>query len=362
MVPKDITDFYNAYNLYDLVRYQYNHNQTIYEELQSLGVNNTDPRLTRSAMQILENDAEDQQYAMNADRRVSGQVEGDMILTIAGRTMARKVLDTFRLHYRSGGNSNKLNLAFGSLEPFISFFELSGLRASAGDSETSPFWKLPGHGATMVFELIGKASEPATSYLDWDNLRVRFLYRRDSEPGTPFREYSIFGATEVGHRMPWAEFEASMARVAMNVSEWCSSCDTPTSFCNLQKSSPVGEFSSGLDPAIAGVVGAVVTLAVMGIGFVAAFFFGGLQLSKGDRRSRVGGFKGAEKMRSDTDLAVTKGGERHERTGSWELHSGKQNSGATVTERPAFDVRERTVGDDDMSDIGATPVRPRESV
>jgi hypothetical protein len=78
-------------------------------------------------------------------------------------------------------------------------------------------------------------------------------------------------------------------------------------------------------------------------------------------------------MASDNDLSYAKGGVRHERTGSWELRNGAKKSaedgGAVATgdagvvvDKGRASSRARSVDDDAISVMGATPVEPRQTV
>lgn len=134
------------------------------------------------------------------------------------------------------------------------------------------------------------------------------------------------------------------------VGEWCNACDTIALFCeaieddisNATAPATVRDKKT-LSPAIGGVIGATVTLAVavlvvvlLGLcGFrldyhekrgkgVGVPDVGGIAVLKRSGSGTAGGFKGAEKLASDTDLRL-KGGAgasviRHERVGSWELN------------------------------------------
>ncbi|EHK99038.1 hypothetical protein M7I_5123 [Glarea lozoyensis 74030] len=163
--------------------------------------------------------------------------------------------------------------------------------------------------------------------------------------------YPIFGRGNSEVDMSWKEFADGMADFALtDVAEWCSSCDAVNLFCeaiegnissNNTASTPYvtgGGRSSGVSPTVAGVIGAAVTIAAFIIAALALIFFGfridrrekqNPAAKNGDlgvlKRSGSGGFKGAEKLASDTDLAL-KGGAgatiiRHERVGSWELNN-----------------------------------------
>jgi len=96
---------------------------------------------------------------------------------------------------------------------------------------------------------------------------------------------------------------------------------------------------------------------------------GGVRFHRGrSHKSEMGGFKGSQKMASDKDLVLPKGGAivgatvetpssplptGNERVGSWEL---KQHdlpnimSPRPVARRPSFE-------DDDVGDVGAQPFR-----
>ena len=103
----------------------------------------------------------------------------------------------------------------------------------------------------------------------------------------------------------------------------------------------------------------------------------------GKRNSTLRGFKGAEKMASDTDVTYAKSGTRQERIGSWELRGGGDDGPTAVTAAAASpaaaDVEEgdtsgaaptkvtshfglERIDDDAMSDVGHKPVEPRESI
>lgn len=120
---------------------------------------------------------------------------------------------------------------------------------------------------------------------------------------------------------------------------------------------------------VAGIIGAVIMGAIIALIGLGLFVIGGFRFSRSDpkeRKSSLGGFKGAEKMASDTDVRVGKGGAQQERVGSWEL----QDGGASPTTGQAgivtedFHRNERRNGDDEdgISVMGATPVNVRESV
>lgn len=159
--------------------------------------------------------------------------------------------------------------------------------------------------------------------------------------------------------MPWSDFVQAMGGFALyDPAAWCSACQTVNLFCDglalddetssggstsnntiSSGNGHAGKGKAGMSPVIAGVVGACATLAFVVLTALALLLFGfrldyhgrkdgsakagvgGVGILK--RSQSGGGFKGAEKLASDTDLRL-KGGAgativRHERVGSWEL-------------------------------------------
>ncbi|KAH8907329.1 histidine acid phosphatase [Coniochaeta sp. PMI_546] len=367
--PLSMANFFYATDLYEYAAYQYNHDNT------------THSKMTSSDLAMLAFYAGLQQRDLNGNLSASGAVEGDMIRAISGRTLAAKVLERLKLNMASRGSSNKLNLLFGSFEPMIAFFALSGL---VNGPSADNFEPLPNPGAAMVFELFsngGNGSYPAVH-----DLWVRFLYRNSSISGTPFVEYSLFGNGNSQSVMRYSDFASGMQAVSLDgVAAWCNVCASINLFCSgLQSNSggSSGSTSSGtsssgsggkIDPAVAGAIGAAVTCGLFGLLLIAAVLLGVVRFSTSgqDRRNgTLGGFKGAEKMASDNDLSYAKGGVRHERTGSWELRDGAKateegpetvGAGAVVNKTRATS-RTRSVDEDDISVMGNTPVEPRQSV
>ena len=346
-------NFWDAHNIYEYVNYLYNHNDTVFRGLDK-------PSATLALLKSL---AEDQQIAMNSHQAASGNKGGDRIRTVAGQTLAQKVLEQFSNNNAWGGAESKLTLMFGSLEPFLAFWSLAGLQ-----SKDSPdvFSKLPEPGSAMVFELIGNDKVQPGVYPDYDSLQVRFVYRANTNTSTPFLEQSLFGMQ--GTVMRYLDFVAAMQKISMDVNQWCQTCESIQYFCLARNanSSPTVASTFGAsplgNPAVAGVIGAVITVALVGLGLLLAFFLGGFRVHRTggqQRNSTLGGFKGAEKMASDRDVADGRGGAHHERVGSWELRDGKNVASDTVTTTRDFDRRH--VDDDAISEMGILPTKPRES-
>ena len=152
--PPSMANFGNAYLLYDYASYRYRHD------------NNTRNNVTEGEMTLMARFASTEQRTKNANLSVSGTTEGDMIRAVAGRTMAAKTLTLLKENIRLSGTTNKINLAFTTLEAFVAWFALSGL--VSGDF-ANEFKALPEQGAMMVFELFSIGGREET-YPDQDDL------------------------------------------------------------------------------------------------------------------------------------------------------------------------------------------------
>ncbi|KAI0834221.1 phosphoglycerate mutase-like protein [Hypoxylon sp. FL0890] len=365
-------NFDYAYDLYDYAQYYYDHDDSVRETL------------NEDRLAILRELADDQQFDLNGNLSASGSQEGDMIRAVAGRTLAAKVVAQLSAHIHSGGTANKMTLMFGSFEPFLAFFSLSDL---ANTATSGLFRQIPEPGSAMVFELFSTVND--STYPQEDELWVRFLYRNGTASDAPLTEYPLFGRGNSETRMRWTDFQDDISKFSIQeVSTWCDLCSSITLFCDslryssgsssgsLDGSNGNGNNNASLSAPVAGVIGAVTTLAVLALAGTTAFVFGGLRIRRKDysdaarRRSSLGGFKGAEKMASDHDVSIAKSGVRHERVGSWEL-SGPNPvttpAPATVAEGTpsglfGASIRHHQRDDDVDSIVGATPVSPVERV
>ncbi|OAA57504.1 histidine acid phosphatase [Niveomyces insectorum RCEF 264] len=440
--PPGMVNYDYAYTLYDYARYQYDHAPDGAAAVGASGLNS-------STLEILKLLATTQQLDRNANLTVAGRQPGDMVLAVSGRMLAAEIVSLLRENIAAGGATHKLSLLFGSFEPLLAFFALSGL--TAGPAGLA-FQTLPDPAGAMVFELYTPASllrsgdadagSNTTMYPSEDDIYVRFLYRNNSEPATPFVEFALFsdGTTDTAPAAPlrFVDFANAMDAVGiLSVAAWCTLCDAVSVFCpalvgdgggsgsnsnsnSNGSSSNRGNRKTGPSPAVAGVIGALVTLAVGILLVLAAMLLGGMRVYVAGRRRRGSlgdddsgdnneGFKGTERKAADTDVTVTKGGATHERVGSWELRSsssssnnnnnnhagngggvknglhttaggtghtdapdaaGSDNGGNPRAERVRSTILNRALGDGGdgsdedelLADLGAAPVRPREHV
>jgi hypothetical protein len=342
--PADIS-YDNAYLLYEYALYQYNHNSSFYNDPSSSAI--------IDQLSFLASQSEFGLNTPNSDGNVPA---------IAGATLASVIIQQFSHVISSQGVSDKLTLLFGSFEPMLSFFSLSSL--SSGPA-ASMFTSLPQHGSLMAFELFSYPAENSSdTFPAVDELWVRFLFRNGTDDANNLVSYPLFDRGNEEVDMSWTDFVAGMGAFSMNeVSDWCNACQSATLFCqailydtqsssnsNGSPSTPGNRKKDAVSPAVGGVIGAVVTLAVCAI-LAALLAFLGYRIDRhGKKRSGSaaaadgpagiaglrqsnsgGGFKGAEKLASDTDLALKDGAgasvTRHERTGSWEMTQNPTRAG-----------------------------------
>lgn len=329
-VPLSVVSYHNSYNLWDYANYQYIHNHTIADKLMA------------SDLELLRNYASQQEFARNGNLSADGLTPGDEIRTIAGQTYAGAVLSLLGQVVRFRGRNLKLSMLFGEHQVFLAFFALSGLY-----QRSDTFKSIPEPGSMMAFELFSSNNANATDFPSQKDLWVRFLFRNGTDPSSQLLSYPLFGRGNSATDMKWFDFIQLIENIAIgDIATWCLTCGSLAMYCpqfvdnrSNDTNSNNGNFSpsghSSISPTVAGVLGAVVTIAAFVLVTVAAIFLGGLRCYRRDskRQSSLGGFKGAEKLASDTDLTVAaaKGGAgatviRHERVGSWELGDAKKNA------------------------------------
>lgn len=331
--------YFDAYYIYDYLSYGAIHNSTINKTL--------DSAMLERAQAL----ASSWVVATSGNSTRSGANSGDHISTIAGRTLATELLSALSSNIEWAGEYNRMTLMFGSYEPMVGFFSLAGLLTP----QTAQFYGLPVPGSTMIFELFSFASSDdsnkTTSFPSSDELYIRFLFQNGSsaDPVT----FPLFSHSPSQAYLPLSDFMTSLQDfMIMSVQDWCTTCASAADFCINSTSfgdggsgSSSGQSSSsrdGIHPAVAGVIGAIVALAVVGLLLGLAMFLFGVRFYRihRKRRSQLNGFKGGEKLASDQDLAIAKNGapnpvgaslvkpvgaegaappRGHERVGSWEL-------------------------------------------
>lgn len=242
----DNMSYAKAYDIFDLVNVARIHNAT------SPARNVSDADLAQ--LRTLADSAEFG-YNFNASqplRSLHAQTLSAAILAQLNQTVATK-------------GKLKFSLLAGSYDTMLAFFGVTNLTAVSGD-----FFGLPDYASTLAFELFTPETATAFPANPDAALRVRFLFRNGTAGQlTPF---PLFGTGQ--DSLAWPDFVAAMkARAVTTAKEWCAVCQSKVTFCAAYKdagSSATGSGSGGdggsgggLSNAVAGVIGAMVTLGVV---------------------------------------------------------------------------------------------------
>lgn len=207
----------------------------------------------------------------------------DSIRAVAGATLAAEIVTGLNKTITGAGKS-KFNIQFGAYANFQSFFGLAQLPTTNAD-----FYGVPDYASSMTFELFTDGD--ATPFPANNDIKVRFLFHNgttsaSSEP-TPF---PLFGQKEMA--LSWQAFADGMNKFAINGQDaWCKACGNSTGVCaapapaatTATPSSSSG--SGGVSKAVAGVIGAIVTLAVVLGLVVLVMLVGGMRLVSKKRMS-----------------------------------------------------------------------------
>ncbi|KAI9928319.1 hypothetical protein ASPWEDRAFT_443121 [Aspergillus wentii DTO 134E9] len=326
----------NAQSISQFLEYQAVHNETL---LHSINQEDID-RARWYADQYI--------YATNGNKISSGPIANASIRTVAGQTLAPRILNAFKNNINNRGNGEKLSLVFGSSEPVVALASLMQLSSPKNGN----FQSRLAAGASIVLELFSLEDEANPTYPDPSQLWVRFLLHNGTDDSTDFRSYALFGHGPSKVDIHYSEFEAEMENISMRSAEdWCLKCNSRAVFCSGLFSEHHNQPASkkGISPAVGGVIGAVVTLVVLALAAVIGFLIYGFRTNRW-RKPSLGGFKGNGKMASDSDITFKNPiwgdvkvaeGQRpdeneaggtivrgNERSGSWEMRQqGQRNRG-----------------------------------
>ncbi|KAJ5587287.1 Histidine phosphatase superfamily clade-2 [Penicillium hispanicum] len=363
----------NAVDISDYVEYEALHNKTALMQLSTDDI--------RRARWL----ADRYTWATNAqDTTSSNQSFIGAASPIAGQTLAASIAQAFNLNIEAFGTQQKMTLLFGSDEPAVALASLIGL---ASDRQPN-FYSRPAKGASLVFELFSfEADEVDPSYPGSDNLYVRFFLHNGTDSATKFTPYPLFGNGPSQTYMRYSEFESELETFSVqSTQEWCLRCNSPSLFCTgvLESHDSAPKGKKRMAPAVAGVIGAVIMLAIIGTAAAIGFFLCGLRKRMGHKPS-TGGFKGNDKLASDTDVSfrnpiwgmskTAEAGQQdelaageviargHERVGSWELGQAKNG----VDDLSSTGHRHMSAWRDEIEEewrqhSGLQPVKVRESI
>ncbi|TLD14446.1 hypothetical protein PspLS_11167 [Pyricularia sp. CBS 133598] len=255
---EDMT-YRNAYDIYDLVNVARIHNASS----PARDISTEDLRQLRTLA-----DSAEFGYNFNATQPTRN---------IHGRTLAAGLLRQLEQTVATKA-ALKFSLLAGSYDTFQSFFGTAGLTGLSDD-----FFGLPDYASTMAFELFSNGDGAAfPAHVD-ESLRVRFLFRNGTDGA--FDAFPLFGSGE--QSLPWPRFVREMeGRSIATAAEWCGICESSMSFCaafngngGTVAASQGGDWS-GMSNAVAGVIGALVALAVAGLAVGVVFLLARRRRSK----------------------------------------------------------------------------------
>lgn len=189
--------------------------------------------------------------------------------------LAGEVL-TYMTDVVSSQGASKIGIQFGAYATFMSFFGLADLPAANGD-----FRGVVDYASSMAFELFTE-SDVGAGFPGTEELQVRFLFHNGTASNTSEPvAYPLFGGSNTA--MSWSDFQSKLDTFAIKTTEqWCEKCGSTSGSCaayaSTSNNGASATTSHNMSPAIGGVIGAFVTLAVVLGGLVAFMLLGGFRL------------------------------------------------------------------------------------
>ncbi|CAA9958157.1 histidine acid phosphatase protein [Pyrenophora teres f. maculata] len=279
VMSEDQVNFKNAYVVYDTLHVAEIHNSSI---------PNSDA-LTNSTLDQL-------RLLANAHEWGLAYNASDNMRAVAGMQLAGEVLEYMNSIISTKG-AKKFGIQFGAYATFMSFFGLADLQKASAD-----FTGIVDYASSMVFELFTNADMASSGFPTAQELQVRFLFHNGtasnaSEPTV----FPLFGGS--ADAVSWTDFQDKLKEFAISTTEeWCKKCGDTTGACaafaNNNGGTAVSAKQSGsgsaMSPAVGGVIGAFVTLAVV-LGSLALFMLlGGFRLVSKKALARGGAGLGVE--------------------------------------------------------------------
>ncbi|KAI8956343.1 phosphoglycerate mutase-like protein [Xylaria longipes] len=262
----DDATFKNAYSIFDYVHVATIHNQTI-------PASNLLTDETLFELNVLA-DLHEWNLAYNSS---------DTVRAIAGATLAGQIVEALN-DTIAGHGKQPVHIQFGAYGSFSSFFGLAQLPAVSDD-----FTGVVDYAASMAFELVTNASVGGGGgYPGADDISVRFLFSNGSAADVAPAAYPLFGQQETV--LPWTTFVSEMNKFAVgDTPDWCRVCGVTTGSCaSTSSGSDSGSGASttksgnsnNISLPVAGVIGALVTLAVVLGAEALIYFISGVTLVK----------------------------------------------------------------------------------
>jgi hypothetical protein len=265
--------YQNGYNIFDFMNVNYIHNDTLSPEIA--------PYLNESRY-----------YANWRESRAFGNADPSNVANIAGQSILPLLIDGVQ-QISNTTNPLKFQYLAISYKPFISLFNMMGMPSPLNDTMVD-------YASMVIFEV-----------RDDDTVTLRF---RNSSEGN-FGYYPMFGSSETS--TPLDTFVDTLQPNSLDtLAKWCDKCQTSdargcdvlaalngTGGGSVQYASITSTTGrQHVSPVVAGVIGALVALAVAGVALAAWLFFGGLvkRTRRGRSSGAVGGKQGASGRRSQS--------------------------------------------------------------
>ncbi|PHH79031.1 hypothetical protein CDD80_5745 [Ophiocordyceps camponoti-rufipedis] len=365
VIPMARVNYVNAVEVYDLVKYMYAHNETVFRKL-----GNAD-----EVLRVLNTLA----YSSERDKTGYNGTAGDLktttfpgahatyseVYSIAGRTLAGRFADRLIEAVASSGKRDKMTLMFGSSRPLVSFLSVAGL-LTRQNLASGPLSQMPGPGASLVIEVVSDAAAakqrafPAAA-----DLSVRFLYKPSADANESLTTYPLFGSGVDGTTVPYEAFLRRMREKGTTPLEWCDICLSHDSSHWCYPRSDLGS-SGATSVAVIAVLSTLLVIVVFAfLGTVVCLKYPRAMKKTSPVAKPPSRSWWTRKGPSDADVVVSQSGVREVRTGSWEMGQGfrrtASNASGAGTVRN-FSTPRAYMVDDDGDSLSGLPVRPRETI
>ncbi|KAK8089517.1 histidine acid phosphatase [Apiospora hydei] len=244
----DEANFKNGYTIFDLINAARIHNKTI----------PSSDLLTPETVAKVQDLANIHEWNLAFN-------ESEPIRAIAGSVLAGQILQQLQSALDGKSKSTSpLGIQFGAYASFSSFFGLAQLQKLSAD-----FTGIVDYASSMAFELVTNSTSSPVSE---DDVSVRFLFSNGAAgaAGNVPVAYPLFGRSEV--LLPWSAFAGEMNKFAIgDTKSWCTACGNSTGQCAQYASgsssggdaTAASKSGNGISTAVAGVIGALVTLVVI---------------------------------------------------------------------------------------------------
>ena len=279
----DQISYKNAYTIWDLLNVASIHNATF----------PSSSLLTDDVFSQLRSLAD--QHEWNLAYNIS-----EPIRAVTGSILAAQVTQALNATITGKGKS-KMNIQFGAYAGMQSFFGLANLTQLNAD-----FYGVPDYASSLTWELVTNASTE-TGFPSASDISVRFLFHNGTTSNTSEPvAYPLFGQSHVA--LQWTDFVSGMNQFAIgSQQDWCRACGNGTGVCaagategsggnpgssSSRTSTPSGGGGGGgISKAVAGVIGAMVTLAVVLGAELLIMLVGGVRLVS---KRRLAGNQGSQ--------------------------------------------------------------------